>query len=149
MDRTTTPDGCHPWTAGIVSPNRPRASYGYGSFCDERGKTTKAHLWGYRHYIGPIPAGYQVRHTCDNPPCQNPAHWILGTSQENSDDMMSRGRSILGERQRTAKLSDSAVRSIRERYAAGGITQQTLADEYGVHQTAIGFVVRRAHWKHV
>ena len=40
----------------------------------------------------PIPQGMLVRHTCDNPACINPEHLILGTHQDNSDDMLERRR---------------------------------------------------------
>jgi hypothetical protein len=41
-----------------------------------------------------------------------------------------------------AKLSISDVASIRERYAASGVSQQSLADEYGVAQPITSKVVR-------
>ena len=40
----------------------------------------------------PIPPGMVVRHTCDNPRCCNPAHLILGTDKDNTDDMLTRNR---------------------------------------------------------
>lgn len=36
-----------------------------------------------------------VCHTCDNPPCCNPAHLYLGTAQTNVQDMIDRGRADL------------------------------------------------------
>ena len=33
-----------------------------------------------------------ILHECDNPPCINVAHLRAGTSQDNSDDMVMRGR---------------------------------------------------------
>lgn len=48
-----------------------------------------------------------------------------------------------------ARFSEDAVREIRERYAAGGVTQRQLAREYGVSQNAIGQVLRRVTWAHV
>lgn len=54
-----------------------------------------------------------------------------------------------GEEQRDAKLTDQKVRDIRARYAAGGVTQRALGDEYGVSDVAIRNVIHRKTWKHV
>jgi hypothetical protein len=48
-----------------------------------------------------------------------------------------------------AKLNDEAVADIRRRYAAGGISQAKLAEEYGVGQTKISAVVNRRTWRHI
>ena len=44
------------------------------------------------HNAEPIPEGMVVRHTCDNTRCCNPNHLVIGTQQENVDDMYERGR---------------------------------------------------------
>ena len=56
---------------------------------------------------------------------------------------------ICGEQHYRHKLTDRAVRDIRQRYAAGGITQEALADEYGVSHVTIYWVIKRGTWKHV
>lgn len=45
------------------------------------------------------------------------------------------------------KLTADQVASIRERYAAGGVTQQTLAAEHGVTQMLISLIVRGKLWQ--
>jgi hypothetical protein len=45
-----------------------------------------------------------------------------------------------------AKLSDDQVRAIRLRYALGGVTQQALADEFGMSQPVVSQIIRRAIW---
>jgi hypothetical protein len=40
----------------------------------------------------PDRTGQVARHSCDNPPCCNPAHLVWGTQAENVADMVARGR---------------------------------------------------------
>lgn len=58
-------------------------------------------------------------------------------------------RSPRGERHGRSKLTESQVREIRMRYANGGVTQQRLADEFGVYQTKISAAIRHQTWAHV
>jgi len=54
-----------------------------------------------------------------------------------------------GERHHNATVSNKTVRAIRDRYAAGGVTHQELAGEYGISRTTVSRIVRRSIWKHV
>lgn len=147
-------DECWEWQGHCV-PN------GYGSL-RVNGKDTGTHRFAYTISVGPIPDGLFVLHTCDNPPCCNPAHLWLGTNQDNMDDMARKdrrkngdgGKSYFhdhpetrrGERNSRAKLTDDDVRRIRELYTQG-MTQVELGQMFGVNQTNIGRAIRR--WKHV
>ena len=44
------------------------------------------------HNAQPIPEGFVVMHSCDNPRCFNPLHLSVGSQQDNIDDAMSKGR---------------------------------------------------------
>jgi HNH endonuclease/helix-turn-helix, Psq domain len=137
VDRGRSP-GCWLWTSTLN--NR-----GYGRFSPGGSSITfpsvYAHRWAYEHFIGPIPAGLVVMHTCDTPACVNPAHLIVGTQAENSADMVIKGRTPCW------KLTPDQVSAVRQIYSAGGISQRALAREYGVSQTTIGETVRRERWR--
>lgn len=84
------------WTvrAGCWEWNGDRDSCGYGMFTAAYlgFKDAKAHRVMYQLHVGPLPGGLFVRHKCDNPPCVNPAHLIIGTVLENARDMVERRR---------------------------------------------------------
>ena len=74
------PDECWPWTGGC-QPG------GYGVI-DKR--TVSRIILGLDDDDPRI-----GRHTCDNPPCCNPAHLIAGTYDDNSGDMVERERELV------------------------------------------------------
>lgn len=113
-----------------------------------RQRSIKAHRYSYEHHFGAIPKGLCVCHTCDNPPCVNPAHLFLGTHAENNADRESKGRGSdkRGELNPNAKLSYTDAIEIRE-LRSHGLTQQSIADRFQVSQNAISQIVRGIRWK--
>ena len=126
------PDDCWEWLGG-------RDGFGYGRFCF-KGKETLAHRAAWQLEKGPIPAGMCVCHSCDNPPCANPAHLFLGTQSENHADMVRKGRIARGEKNGMTKITAAQVTELCERYAAGE-TQTALAAEFGVTQPAVSYAI--------
>jgi hypothetical protein len=124
---------------------------GYGIVGGNRHTPQKfVHRLAFERARGPIPRGKQVLHRCDNPPCIRPDHLFLGTHADNMRDMARKGRRKgvnAGAENGAAKLTEAQVVDIRERYAAGGVSQQVLADEHGVHQTVVSAIVLRKIWK--
>jgi len=134
-------DGCWEWQGS-------RFSNGYGRAIVAR-QSVGAHRRAYQLTFGPIPSGLVVRHRCDNRVCVRPDHLTLGTVADNSRDMVERGRSLAGERNHNARLTSEAAADIRERYAAGGVTQAELAEEYGVVEGAVWNVLHGRSWAEV
>lgn len=56
------------------------------------GKQLIVHRVSFRLWKGPIPRGFFVCHTCDNPPCYSPEHLFLGSNRENQRDSVRKGR---------------------------------------------------------
>lgn len=81
------PDEC--WPYGYVDSDAVRTGYGQFSIC---GCDRPAHCVAYVLCKGDVLCNHIVRHTCDNPPCCNPSHLILGSQHDNMQDMVARGR---------------------------------------------------------
>lgn len=142
--RVAKSDGCWLW-AGC------RDSGGYGRL-RWRGATMLAHRVAYELATGTLDADACVCHTCDNPPCCNPAHLFPGTRADNNRDMAAKGRAnrsatSWGESHGNAKLDAVAVRRIIARYRTERVSQRQLALENGVCQRTINKIVRRIEWR--
>ena len=64
---------------------------GYGHI-HYNGRSRKAARVVYEMEVGPIRDGLLLLHSCDNPPCVNPAHLRPGTQSENMTECAERGR---------------------------------------------------------
>lgn len=69
--------------------------HGYGSYWYQ-GRQHPAHRASWMIHRGEIPAGMIILHACDVRACVNPDHLSVGTHQDNSDDMVARGRQWRG-----------------------------------------------------
>ena len=88
-----------------------------------------------------------TRHTCDNPPCVNPAHLIDGSQSDNSHDMHARGRAAKGSRNGVAKLTEEDAANILS--LAGLCRAADLAAAFGVSRRTISHIKQRRSWRHV
>lgn len=115
-----------------------------------RGKRVGVHRIAWILAHGEIPTGLCVLHRCDVPNCINPDHLFLGTQVDNTADRDRKGRHIplRGSKNGYAKLSEYQVVEIRE-LLASGLSQQTVANRFGVHQHAIWRIASGKGWRHV
>lgn len=129
---------CWPWTGRFDKD-------GYGKVCFKDNAERASRVAFYLTY-GRWPE--QALHRCDNPPCCNPEHLFEGSNQDNTDDMVAKGRQARGESAGLAKLTSAQVVEIVGRYL-GGAYLSLLAQEYGVHFATVAKIVRGEIWTHV
>lgn len=140
VDASAGPDACWPWTG------YSEKGYGRTHFM---GRMVGAHELAVSFTTGERRAEHlETCHSCNNPPCCNPAHLRFDTSQSNAADAVRSDRHARGERNGHAKLTEVEVLTMRHR-AAGGATGKVLASEYGVSQGLVTEILRGSRWKHV
>lgn len=134
----------------VMVQDRTRRGYWRVRLYDANGKPHRhsVHRLVAFAFVSGAHYGEHVNHIdCDkgNNRAQN-LEWT--TPALNVAHAISLGRFRFGENHPHRKLTDSDVAQIRARYAAGE-TMVALGNAFGVNYTAIGFVVRRVHWRHV
>lgn len=134
---------CWNWNASL----RNESGYGQINFM---GKMQGAHRVSYMLFKGEIPNGLCVLHKCDNPLCVNPYHLFLGTNKDNVADRERKGRGNQphGSMSGNAKLKESDIPEIFA-LRLSGLTQQEIADNYGVAQCTISDVLHGKRWSRI
>lgn len=131
------PDLCWEW-------KRSKTKAGYGHFRKDK-QIFYTHRIVYQEVYGIIPKGMQVCHKCDNPSCCNPAHLFLGTSKDNINDAINKGRRSYSPKRhvpkRWHKLSLATVNRIRKMYKDYDITQKELSALFGRSQGNISKIL--------
>jgi HNH endonuclease len=137
-------DDCWRWKASTDTN-------GYGHM-RWNGPLRTASRIAFELHHGLIPPGLGVNHTCDNPPCCNPAHLYSGTQSQNAMDRENRGRgrSSVGEHNPSAKLDVESVHRIRQRLAEGGRgTQAALCRELSISKAQMSRIALGHSWASV
>lgn len=124
VNRAEEPEACWLWQG--------RQDKGWGRFWS-RGKYYQAQRIVYELTFGPIPPHHVVLQRCGNRLCVKPQHILL----QPVTPPIARG-----EAHGQTKLSNAQVITIRERYAAGGVTLRQLGREFNVDESTIRKIVR-------
>lgn len=133
--------GCWVWNGARFLGNDRPVNYGRVHI---HSKIKTAHRVAYEAFIGPIPKGLCVCHTCDNPPCVNPEHLFLGTHQDNMADMVRKGRNCTDPT--NVKITLAELREIR-RLLALGERNVDIAKHLGVSRHIVGGIKNNISWK--
>lgn len=153
-------------TCWIWLGNHDHHGYGLMSIGGRAGRQHPAHRISYTMFVGPIPDGLLVCHTCDVRNCVNPDHLFIGTSRDNTQDMIAKGRNrwsygdqsgartkpwalARGERIASSKLTEDAVREMRRLREVERLTIVELGLRFGVHHAVVSRVLRKLAWAHV
>ena len=127
-----------------------------------RGKHIGFHRLSYAFFNGDFDDNLDVLHKCDIKRCFNPEHLFLGTPADNSADMVTKGRSVKGEKHYMfgnghlqtgeknghAKLQKHQVIEILTKRKEG-LTVPKLAKEYGVSNYAVEDIIYGRRWKNI
>lgn len=122
INRTET---CWLWTG------KSKTEFGYGRI-SYFGKPERAHRVAYILYVGKIPTGKHVLHTCDIPLCVNPKHLYIGSNKENGRDRSARNRIAIGENNPLSKYPNRLVSTIRKKFAIGTRVNEAMSVKYGL-----------------
>ena len=112
------------------------------------GQNRYAHrmAWFFEH--GDIPEDKIVLHTCDNPRCVNLKHLKLGTHQDNTNDMIDKGRKFiaLGTGNGAAKIAEETALAIKKDLIAG-IRQCDIVRKYQVTRAIVRHIDLGRAWR--
>jgi predicted glycosyltransferase involved in capsule biosynthesis len=95
------------------------------------------HRYIYTMFVGHIPEGFCVMHTCDNRMCINPTHLKAGTLAQNNLDMTIKGRN------RGRVLTPQEVAKIRKR----GDYSKREAENLGITSSHLYKIRSKQVWK--
>ncbi len=147
---------CWPWIGSPSGKGRPKKLSGIHHRASIRpGLSIIGSRLAYFLANKVDPGKFLVCHSCDNPPCCNPAHLFLGDHSVNAKDAVAKGiwsskpPIHYGESNPAAKMTEVTVREMREIYENGDASHPFLARKYGISTSAAWHIVTRKTWKHV
>lgn len=133
------------------SPSGDKSKYMSVSLCKNNKKyTRKLSRLILETYIGPCPENMEACHIDGDNFNDHLYNLRWGTKSQNQKDAVrhgtAQGLKNHGNRCNLSKLTESQVIEIRNLYKTKNYTQKELGEKYGVHQTAIHYIVTKRNW---
>lgn len=138
-------DECWPWLGQLMQNGYGRISLGAKKLGGDGAHRVSWKLFNNQE----IPEKMVVMHSCDNPKCVNPKHLSIGTSKQNTQDMINKGRRVIvapvGNENGKAILNAEKVKLIR----SSDESHAALARKLGVSPNCIRGVRIGRTWSHI
>jgi hypothetical protein len=131
------PSGCIEWR-GSYAPGKAYGQFWWGVDPEMGTKTTvSAHRASWQLFRGPIPAGLQVLHKCNNPACVNSddeGHLYLGDHAQNMKDREESGRTSKWDKRYNFIRSETLLDDIKAA-RKGGLKMIEICEALGIGRT--------------
>ena len=142
LDRIET-DSCWEWRMAVNGD-------GYGMLTVTN-RIIRAHRLAFALGVRAIKKGQVIRHTCDNPPCINPAHLLAGSQADNMQDAIRRGRifilePLFSENNPSTKLTPEMVIEIKKRLALGE-AQTSIVKDFDISTSSMSRINLGQTWR--
>lgn len=133
-----------------------RRGYKSVTLCvNDQKKTLAVHRLVWESFNGKIPDGFVINHKNGAKAWNRLSNLEVMTISENTaHGFRHLGRKPPnnpnpGAKNGRAIISDDQVREIRQRYKQGGVSQTSLANEFGLTQASVSRIVLRKNWSHI
>lgn len=137
----------------ISSPGDRRGYANYTLSVDNAQRTLSAHRMVWEAFYGPIPLGLQINHKNGEKRDNRLVNLEVCSPSENTSHavrVLKRTWNVpprlAGSMNGRAKLSEADIPEIR-RLRAAGLSQQKIADQFGVNQTLISGILSGKLWR--
>jgi hypothetical protein len=128
VNKTDNANGCWEWQRGTTGG-------GYGELWFN-GIMCRAHVVSWFIAFNKWPEKFLL-HSCDNPPCVNPAHLREGTAKDNALDAKVRNRTCKGSAHHWTKLSESDRAEIAILVSESKLSQKEIGKLYNICQSMV------------
>lgn len=111
-------------------------------------KHVRVHIVIMLTFVGPCPAGLEIRHLDGNKSHNATSNLCYGTPKQNGEDSVRLGTISHGQKHYRALATENLVREVR-RLRWLGLSFSAIAERVNLQKAHVGKICRRESWKHV